>query len=66
MSSKYSRSNLPAKGSMREYPNHNCNHLISTSLEDLNEKYQDLMPGQVDSDDVNKKKAEITQRKNQV
>jgi hypothetical protein len=55
MSSKYSRSNPSAKESIREYPNHNCNHLISTSLEDLNEKYQDLMPRQVDSDDVNKK-----------
>lgn len=66
MSSKYSRSNPSAKESIREYPSHNCNHLISTSLEDLNEKYQDLMPRQVDSDDVNKKIAESIQEKNQV
>lgn len=59
MSSKYSQSNPSAEGSINEYPIHSCNHLISTSLKDLSEKYQNLSPKQVDSNDLNKKK--ITQ-----
>lgn len=67
MSSKYSQSNPSAEGSINEYPIHSCNHLISTSLKDLSEKYQNLRSKQVDSNDLNKKKLDkIVQENNQV
>ena len=66
MSSKCCQSNLSAEGSMSEYPLHSCNHLISTSLKDLSEKYQNLRPRKVDSNDLNKKITKIAQENNQV
>ena len=55
MSSKYSQSNPSAEGSINEYPIQSCNHLISKSLKDLSEKYENLSPKKVDSNDLNKK-----------
>lgn len=59
MSSKNSQSNSSAEESINEYPIHSCNHLISTSLKDLSEEYENLSPKQVDSNDLNKKIAKI-------
>ncbi len=44
------KSKTPAGGTI-----HSNNHLISTSLKDLSEKYQNLSSKQVDYDDWNKK-----------
>ncbi len=65
MSSKYGQPNPSAKGSTNEHPIHSCNHLISTSLKDLSEKYQNLSPKQVDSNDLGKKNlAKMVQENN--
>lgn len=56
MNSKSDQSDPSADESIHEFPIDSCDHMISTSLRDLNKKYKDLSHEKLDSTDVNTKK----------
>lgn len=55
MNYKVGESNPSADGGAYECPDDSCNHLISTSLRDLNLAYRNLNVKRVDPADLNKK-----------
>ncbi len=54
MISKPSHINDSTDESNSEYPIDGCNHLISTSLRDLNSQYKNLMAKKVEKKDLKK------------
>ncbi len=55
MNSKLNQSNPSSNGENYEFPVDSCDHLISTSLRDLNKKYRELSRKHPEAGDYDKK-----------